>query len=126
MRYTTIQNWSTNVYNLVTQRAKVFANGTMEWVDANLGSKVTMKYPSCYLMEPGAHGEMLSMAFAGEGCDSMKGAHKGMSAEEFKEFKKNHAWKNSPHNQIEGSSASTIEPPKTIEVKKSTPEIVEI
>jgi Fe-S cluster assembly protein SufB len=65
MRYTTIQNWSTNVYNLVTQRAKVFANGTMEWVDANLGSKVTMKYPSCYLMEPGAHGEMLSMAFAG-------------------------------------------------------------
>ncbi|MFN2216286.1 MAG: Fe-S cluster assembly protein SufB [Anaerolineales bacterium] len=67
MRYTTIQNWSTNVYNLVTQRAKVFANGTMEWVDANLGSKVTMKYPSCYLMEPGAHGEMLSMAFAGDG-----------------------------------------------------------
>ena len=67
MRYTTIQNWSTNVYNLVTQRAKVFANGTMEWVDANLGSKVTMKYPSCYLMEPGAHGEMLSMAFAGAG-----------------------------------------------------------
>jgi Fe-S cluster assembly protein SufB len=51
----------------VTQRAKVFANGTHEWVDANLGSKVTMKYPSCYLMEPGAHGEMLSMAFAGPG-----------------------------------------------------------
>jgi len=67
MRYTTIQNWSTNVYNLVTQRAKVFSYGTMEWVDANLGSKVTMKYPSCYLMEPGAHGEMLSMAFAGSG-----------------------------------------------------------
>jgi Fe-S cluster assembly protein SufB len=66
-RYTTIQNWSTNVYNLVTQRAKVFKNGTHEWVDANLGSKVTMKYPSCYLMEPGAHGEMLSMAFAGAG-----------------------------------------------------------
>ena len=66
-RYTTIQNWSTNVYNLVTQRAKVFANGTHEWVDANLGSKVTMKYPSCYLMEPGARGEMLSMAFAGAG-----------------------------------------------------------
>ncbi len=66
-RYTTIQNWSTNVYNLVTQRAKVFANGTHEWVDANLGSKVTMKYPSCYLMEPGAHGEMLSMAFASTG-----------------------------------------------------------
>ncbi len=66
-RYTTIQNWSTNVYNLVTQRAKVFADGTHEWVDANLGSKVTMKYPSCYLMEPGARGEMLSMAFASAG-----------------------------------------------------------
>jgi len=67
VRYTTIQNWSTNVYNLVTQRAKVFENGTMEWVDSNLGSKVTMKYPSCYLMEKGAHGEILSMAFAGDG-----------------------------------------------------------
>jgi Fe-S cluster assembly protein SufB len=66
-RYSTIQNWSTNVYNLVTQRAKVFGDATHEWVDANLGSKVTMKYPSCYLMEPGAHGEMLSMAFAGPG-----------------------------------------------------------
>jgi len=66
-RYTTIQNWSTNVYNLVTQRAKVYADATHEWVDANLGSKITMKYPSCYLMEPGAHGEMLSMAFAGPG-----------------------------------------------------------
>ncbi len=66
-RYTTIQNWSHNVYNLVTQRAKVYADATHEWVDANLGSKVTMKYPSCYLMEPGAHGEMLSMAFAGPG-----------------------------------------------------------
>jgi Fe-S cluster assembly protein SufB len=67
-RYSTIQNWSTNVYNLVTQRAKVFENGSHEWVDANLGSKVTMKYPSCYLMEPGARGEMLSLAFAGSGC----------------------------------------------------------
>jgi Fe-S cluster assembly protein SufB len=66
-RYSTIQNWSTNVFNLVTQRAKVFENATHEWVDANLGSKLTMKYPSCYLMEPGAHGEMLSMAFAGTG-----------------------------------------------------------
>jgi len=66
-RYSTIQNWSTNVYNLVTQRAMVFENATHEWVDANLGSKVTMKYPSCFLMEPGAHGEMLSMAFAGPG-----------------------------------------------------------
>ena len=67
VRYSTIQNWSTNVYNLVTQRAKVFAHGTMEWVDSNLGSKVTMKYPACYLMEDGAHGEILSMAFAGKG-----------------------------------------------------------
>ncbi len=66
-RYSTIQNWSTNVYNLVTQRAKVFEGGSHEWVDANLGSKITMKYPSCYLMEPGARGEMLSMAFAGPG-----------------------------------------------------------
>ncbi len=65
VRYTTIQNWSTNVYNLVTQRAHVYEGGTMEWVDANLGSKVTMKYPSCYLLGPGAKGEMLSVAFAG-------------------------------------------------------------
>ncbi len=65
-RYTTIQNWSTNVYNLVTQRSMVSAGGTMEWVDANLGSKITMKYPSCYLMGPRAHGEILSMAFAGD------------------------------------------------------------
>lgn len=67
VRYTTIQNWSTNVYNLVTQRALVHEGGTMEWVDANLGSKLTMKYPSCYLLGPGAHGEILSMAFAGSG-----------------------------------------------------------
>lgn len=67
VRYTTIQNWSTNVYNLVTQRAKVDAHGTMEWVDCNLGSKVTMKYPSTYLMGPGAHGEILSVAFASRG-----------------------------------------------------------
>ena len=66
-RYTTIQNWSTNMYNLVTQRAIVHEGGTMEWVDANLGSKLTMKYPSCYLVGEGAHGEILSMAFAGEG-----------------------------------------------------------
>ena len=67
VRYTTIQNWSSNVYNLVTQRAMVWENATMEWVDANLGSKVTMKYPSCYLRGEGAHGEMLSVAFAGSG-----------------------------------------------------------
>jgi Fe-S cluster assembly protein SufB len=66
-RYTTIQNWSTNVYNLVTQRAMVHEGATMEWVDANIGSKLTMKYPSCYLVGEGAHGEILSMAFAANG-----------------------------------------------------------
>lgn len=66
-RYTTIQNWSNNVYNLVTKRAQAFENATMEWVDGNLGSKVTMKYPAVHLMEPGAHGEILSIAFAGPG-----------------------------------------------------------
>ena len=66
-RYTTIQNWSTNVYNLVTQRAMVHEGATMEWVDANIGSKLTMKYPSCYLVGDGAHGEILSMAFASNG-----------------------------------------------------------
>ncbi len=66
-RYTTIQNWSNNVYNLVTKRAMAYKNATMEWVDGNLGSKVTMKYPAVYLMEPGAHGEILSIAFAGAG-----------------------------------------------------------
>jgi Fe-S cluster assembly protein SufB len=66
-RYTTIQNWSTNVYNLVTKRAAAYENATMEWIDGNLGSKVTMKYPAVYLMEPGAHGEILSIAFAGPG-----------------------------------------------------------
>ncbi len=67
VRYTTIQNWSVNVYNLVTQRALVREGATMEWVDANLGSKLTMKYPSCYLLGEGAHGEILSLAFAGPG-----------------------------------------------------------
>jgi len=66
-RYTTIQNWSNNVYNLVTQRAMVYENASHEWVDANIGSKITMKYPSCYLMGEGARGEILSMAFAADG-----------------------------------------------------------
>ena len=66
-RYTTIQNWSTNVYNLVTQRSAVYEGGVMEWVDANLGSNITMKYPSVYLMEPGAKGDILSIAYAGDG-----------------------------------------------------------
>ena len=66
-RYTTIQNWSTNVYNLVTKRAVAYEDATMEWVDGNLGSKLTMKYPAIWLMGEGAHGEVLSIAFAGEG-----------------------------------------------------------
>lgn len=67
MRYTTIQNWSTNVFNLVTQRAFVEQEAVMEWVDSNLGSRLTMKYPACILKGKGAHGEILSMAFAGKG-----------------------------------------------------------
>jgi len=67
VRYTTIQNWADNVYNLVTKRAVAYENATMEWVDGNLGSKLTMKYPSVYLLGEGAHGEILSIAFAGKG-----------------------------------------------------------
>jgi Fe-S cluster assembly protein SufB len=67
VRYTTIQNWSQNVYNLVTKRAMAQEGATMEWVDCNLGSKLTMKYPSIYLLGPEAHGEILSIAFAGNG-----------------------------------------------------------
>ena len=66
-RYTTIQNWSNNMYNLVTQRALVNEHATMEWLDGNLGSKATMKYPSCYLVGEGAHGSILSIAYAGDG-----------------------------------------------------------
>jgi Fe-S cluster assembly protein SufB len=66
VRYTTIQNWSKNVYNLVTKRAAAYRDATMEWVDGNLGSKVTMKYPAVWMMEPGARGEVLSVAFAGD------------------------------------------------------------
>src|SRR5438874_7487523 len=66
-RYTTIQNWSNNVYNLVTKRAKAETDATMEWVDGNLGSKLTMKYPAIWLLGEGAHGEVLSIAFGGEG-----------------------------------------------------------
>jgi Fe-S cluster assembly protein SufB len=67
VRYTTIQNWADNVYNLVTKRAVAYEEATMEWVDGNLGSKLTMKYPSVYMMGKGAHGEILSIAFAGRG-----------------------------------------------------------
>ncbi len=73
-RYTTIQNWSTDVFNLVTKRAVAYRDATMEWIDGNLGSKVTMKYPSVYLMEPGAHGEVLSIAFASQGQHQDAGA----------------------------------------------------
>jgi Fe-S cluster assembly protein SufB len=66
-RYTTIQNWSNNMYNLVTQRAVVNENATMEWLDGNLGSKLTMKYPSCYLVGEGAHGDIMSIAYASDG-----------------------------------------------------------
>jgi Fe-S cluster assembly protein SufB len=66
-RYTTIQNWSNNVYNLVTKRAVAYEDATMEWVDGNLGSKLTMKYPAIWLMGDRAHGEVLSIAFAGSG-----------------------------------------------------------
>ncbi|MFT7839059.1 Fe-S cluster assembly protein SufB [Saccharothrix sp. BKS2] len=73
-RYTTIQNWSNNVYNLVTKRAKAEAGATMEWVDGNIGSKVTMKYPAVFLMGEHAKGEVLSIAFAGEGQHQDAGA----------------------------------------------------
>ena len=73
-RYTTIQNWSDNVFNLVTKRAAAYRNATMEWVDGNLGSRLTMKYPAVWLMEPGAHGEVLSIAFAGDGQHQDAGA----------------------------------------------------
>jgi Fe-S cluster assembly protein SufB len=67
IRYTTVQNWSANVFNLVTKRAVAERDATVEWVDCNLGSKLTMKYPSVYLMGERAHGEILSIAFAGKG-----------------------------------------------------------
>ena len=74
VRYTTIQNWSNNVYNLVTKRTTVAEGGTMEWVDGNIGSKVTMKYPACFLLGEHAKGETLSIAFAGEGQHQDAGA----------------------------------------------------
>ena len=74
VRYTTIQNWSTNVYNLVTKRAVAYQDAVMTWVDGNLGSKLTMKYPAVYLLEPGAHGEILSIASAGAGQHQDAGA----------------------------------------------------
>ena len=73
-RYTTIQNWSNNVFNLVTKRAVAHRNATMEWVDGNIGSRLSMKYPAVWLVGEGAHGEVLSIAFAGEGQHQDTGA----------------------------------------------------
>lgn len=74
VRYTTVQNWSQNIYNLVTKRAKAEKNAHMEWIDANIGSKVTMKYPAVILAGEGAHGEVLSIAYAGKGQHQDAGA----------------------------------------------------
>ncbi|MFN4151683.1 MAG: Fe-S cluster assembly protein SufB, partial [Candidatus Sericytochromatia bacterium] len=74
IRYTTIQNWSNNVYNLVTKRAYAYKNATVEWIDGNLGSKLTMKYPAVYLMGEGARGEILSIAMSGKGQHQDAGA----------------------------------------------------
>ncbi|MCC6476172.1 Fe-S cluster assembly protein SufB, partial [bacterium] len=74
VRYTTIQNWSKNVYNLVTKRAIAEENATMEWVDCNIGSKITMKYPSVYMVGRGAKADILSVAYAGSGMHTEAGA----------------------------------------------------
>ena len=74
IRYTTIQNWSPNVYNLVTKRARAETEATVEWIDGNLGSKLTMKYPAVVMTGPKAHGEVLSVAYAGAGQHQDAGA----------------------------------------------------
>ncbi|MEK7127429.1 MAG: Fe-S cluster assembly protein SufB [Patescibacteria group bacterium] len=74
VRYVTVQNWSSDVYNLVTKRARVEENGSMQWLDVNIGSKLTQKYPSCYLVGRGAKGETLSLAIAGRGQNQDTGA----------------------------------------------------
>ena len=74
VRYTTIQNWANNIYNLVTKRAVAYADSLVEWVDGNLGSRLTMKYPAIYMIEPGARGEVLSVAFASHGQHQDAGA----------------------------------------------------
>ncbi len=73
-RYTTIQNWANNIYNLVTKRAVAYEGALMEWIDGNLGSRLTMKYPAVYMMEPGARGEILSIAFSSAGQHQDAGA----------------------------------------------------
>src|SRR5215207_9505676 len=80
--YTTIQNWSSNVYNLVTKRARVETEGHMEWIDGNIGSRLTMKYPSVYMVGPKATGEVLSVAYAGVGQHQDAGAKKVNAAPE--------------------------------------------
>ena len=74
LRYTTIQNWSNDVYNLVTKRAYAYEGATVEWIDGNIGSKITMKYPGVYMLGPRAYGETLSIAFAGQGQHQDTGA----------------------------------------------------
>jgi Fe-S cluster assembly protein SufB len=74
IRYTTIQNWSKDVYNLVTKRAYAYEKATVEWIDGNLGSKLTMKYPGVYMLGRGAHAEVISIAFAGKGQHQDAGA----------------------------------------------------
>ncbi len=74
VRYTTIQNWANNIYNLVTKRAVAYQDALVEWIDGNLGSRLTMKYPSVYMLEPGARGEILSVAFASAGQHQDAGA----------------------------------------------------
>ncbi len=73
-RYTTIQNWANNIFNLVTKRAVAYENAVMEWIDGNLGSRLTMKYPAVYMLEPGARGEILSIAFSSRGQHQDAGA----------------------------------------------------
>src|SRR5689334_20421794 len=73
-RYTTIQNWANNIFNLVTKRAVAYEGALMEWIDGNLGSRLTMKYPAVYMMEPGARGEILSIAFSSAGQHQDAGA----------------------------------------------------
>jgi Fe-S cluster assembly protein SufB len=80
--YTTIQNWSNNVYNLVTKRARAETEAHVEWIDGNIGSRLTMKYPSVYLVGPKASGEVLSVAYAGEGQHQDAGAKMYHSAPE--------------------------------------------
>ena len=74
IRYTTIQNWSRDVYNLVTKRAYAYENATVEWVDGNLRTRLTMKYPGVYMLGPNAHAEIISVAFAGKGQHQDAGA----------------------------------------------------